>query len=169
MRKYQGFSLIELLIVVAVIVIVAAIAIPNLLAARRSANGGSAVSSLRALHAANASYAATTGGGKYAGMASTVGISSLIDLASAGFIDASLGSGEKGGYSFVGDRTEGSLLEPPTFYFSANPVISSGVLTTGTRRFGVATDAVIRVDASPTNLATVFDAASLMTASPLND
>lgn len=169
MRRQEGFSLIELLIVVAVIAIIAAIAIPNLLAARRAANEGSAVSSLRTLHGANVTFAATTGVGSYAGSPATVGISSLIELSSAGLIDVVLGAGEKSGFSFVGDRTESSPTEPQTFYFATNPVSTSGILMTGTRRFGIATDGVIRVDALPANLGVVFDAVTLASATPLND
>ena len=56
MRKAGGFSLIELLIVVAIILIIAAIAIPNLLRARITANEASAVSSIRTIVSAEATY-----------------------------------------------------------------------------------------------------------------
>ncbi len=169
MKTHRGFSLIELLIVIVIIGIVAALAIPNLLSARRAANEGSAVSTLRTLYGANVSYAATVGSGSYAGDAGTVGTSSLNALAAASLIDGVLGQGEKSGYRFVGDRTDSTSTEPHTFYFSANPRTSSGILTTGGKRFGVATDGVLRTDTTLANVGVPFDAASLATAQPMNN
>ena len=169
MKREHGFSLLELLIVIVVILLIAAIAIPNLLASRRAANESAGLSALRTLYTANISYSSSNGNGSYAGLAATPGTSSLADLANASFIDAILGSGVRGGYSFIGNRTTATATEPETFYFSANPVIASGLLSTGTKRYGVATNGILRFDAAAANLNVPFDATTLQGAAPVNN
>src|SRR5688500_4769597 len=164
MQKANGFSLIELLIVVVIIGIVVAIAAPNLISARRSADESSAVSALRVLHGANAAYFATAGAGNYAGTASTPGPSSLQALAGANLVDSQLGSGNKSGFNFTGSWEPASGTGSATFYFSANPTIPSGVMQSGARRFGLVTDGVMKVDAAPASLAVPFDFTSLAAA-----
>jgi len=134
--KDSGFSLIELLIVVAIIVIIAAIAIPNLLASRRASNEGSAQSSLRTIHSCELTYQSTTGRGEFG---------TIADLNGDFLTDEVLGSGSKSGYTFVATPSAAGVT-PATFYTTAVPIITVGVGRTGTRRFGVTEDGVIHGD-----------------------
>ncbi len=103
MRKQKGFSLIELLIVVAIILIIAAIAIPNLLRSRIAANEASAVGSIRTLNTAEVTYASTYPDLGFTCTLANFGPPSSGSNASstaAGLIDTVLASGTKSGYTF---------------------------------------------------------------------
>ncbi|HUJ40836.1 MAG TPA: prepilin-type N-terminal cleavage/methylation domain-containing protein, partial [Candidatus Acidoferrales bacterium] len=99
-KREKGFSLIELLIVVAIILIIAAIAIPNLLRSRMAANEASAVGSLRTINTACVTYSTTYGIG-FPGALTSLGTSGGVSSTGAQLIDNVLAGGSKSGYTFT--------------------------------------------------------------------
>jgi prepilin-type N-terminal cleavage/methylation domain-containing protein len=132
MKNQKGFSLIELLVVVIIIAIIAAIAIPSLLASRRAAAESAAISALRTIVSANATYQATAGGG--------VNFASLADMnAAGGLIDATLATGSKGGYTFTMTGAEDGTPAPSYCVTATNADAAF-------REFSVANDGVIKTN-----------------------
>ncbi len=147
--RQKGFSLIELLIVVAIILIIAAIAIPNLLRSKMAANEASAVGSLRTLNTASVEFSVEYGG--YPGSIGVMGGTGTSGSStSALLIDTVLASGVKSGYSFTWSAgSQDANNNYLTYSVTARP---SSPGTTGQRYFYTDQSGVIR--ANPTAAAT---------------
>ena len=156
-KRERGFSLIELLIVVAIILIIAAIAIPNLIRARIAANQSSAAATLRTLASAAVMYESTYQDG-YPPSITVLGPAVTPACDTAGLIDAVLVTGQKSGYSFVWLPGSVPVSGVPTgctnpgftdmFSATAAPVSSS----TGTQYYCVdASNVIVQLNAAIAN------------------
>ena len=146
-RRAQGFSLIELLIVVAIILIIAAIAIPNLMRSKMQANEAAAVEALRTLNSTAIMYSISYSGFPHSisNLGSVAG-SSNASSSAADLVDSVLATGIKSGYRFnytvVATDPAGNVL---SYTISASPVIPG---STGQRSFFTDQSGTIRASSN---------------------
>ena len=145
MRKHRGFSLIELLLVVAVILIVASIAVPNFLKSRLRANEASAVASLRMINTAAITYSITYPDLGFPAQLTALGGANpcVASSAQACLIDDNLAQGNKSGYNFV--WTGDGAIPSVTFIITGTPQAVGG---SGQRMFCTDQTGLIHYDPS---------------------
>ena len=141
MRKQKGFSLIELLIVVAIILIIAAIAIPNLLNSRIAANEAAAASTVRTLNTTEVTYTTTYPTTGYAPSLSSLGPTATPGPSAAGLIDGTLATGTKGAYKYSISSSSGPPY--PDYLIYATPIGT----TSGHKDYCSGPDAVVHFSA----------------------
>jgi len=138
MKRNRGFTLVEIMIVVAIIALLAAIAIPNLLRARHNANEAAAIGALRTISTACESFRAAQTPPTYpanlAGMIAPASVPPYIDAALAGAVAAP----GRQGYFYVY-----ALVNANQYTCTANPAVAG---TTGTRIFFVDESGVVRLN-----------------------
>ena len=150
-KRNQGFSLIKLLIVVAIILIIAAIAIPNLLKSKMAANQASAVASLRTLNTSEITYSSTYNQGFSSNLAQLgPPASGAATSAAAGLVDSVLAAAAKSGYNFT--YTAGAAVNgvTPTYTIVADPVTAG---TTGQKHYFTDDSVGVRQNTSATSTA----------------
>lgn len=144
-RGQRGFTLSEVLIVVALLTVMAALAMPILMRARQAGNQSSAIGSLRAINSAQHTYSATCGGGYYAPRLTVLGRAPATGIA---FVSDELGAADvvtKSGYQITMGSTSGASAQAPAscngqaagadtagYWATATPMVNAGVLAYGT-------------------------------------